>query len=74
MANGYSQYTSPEQQYALPTGSTVTLVKDAVLSIAQNSPTKDVQGAQNTTVLAAVAGAGIAFIAVAFVAFKKLKH
>jgi hypothetical protein len=70
---GYSQYTSPEQQYALPAGTTVALVKDAVLSIAQNSPTKDVQGAQNTAFLIAVAVAGVAFIAVAVVAFRKLK-
>lgn len=74
MANGYSQYTSPEQRYALPAGTTVSAVKDAVLNIAQNSPTKDVQGAQNTTVLVVIAVAGIAFIAIAVVAFRKLKH
>jgi hypothetical protein len=74
MASGFSQYTSPEQRYALPSDSMVTLVKDAVLNIAQNSPTKDAQGGQNTTVLLAVAAAGIAFIAIAVVAFKKLKR
>lgn len=74
MANGFSQYTSPEQQYALPQGTTVELTKNAVLTIAQNSPTKTEQGATNTTTLIAVAAIGIAIIAIAVVAFKKLKH
>jgi hypothetical protein len=73
LASGYSQYTSPEQQFALPSGTTVTLVRDSVLNIAKNSISKTDEGTRNTTVLIAGAVVGIAVVAAAIVAFKKLK-
>ncbi len=74
LANGFSQYTSPEQLYALPATTTVQTVKDAIATIAQTSVSKDVQNTQNTTFLSIVVVVGVVVIASAVLAFKKLKR
>jgi hypothetical protein len=74
LANGFSQYTSPEQQYALPSDTAVQTVKDAIAIIAQTSVSREVQNNQNTTFLTVTVAVGVAVIAVAVVAFKKFKR
>ncbi len=69
LESGFSQYTSPEQQYALPSTTEVKLVREAISTwYAQpkttNSPT--------TLILVLIAMAGVAFIAGSIVAYKKL--
>jgi hypothetical protein len=71
VANGYSQYTSPEQRYALPSNAEVMTITYAIQTIyghpeQTNSPTQ--------LALVLVAVAGVAVVAAAIVAFKKLKH
>jgi hypothetical protein len=75
LANGFSQNTLPDKQYALPSGTTVTTVKDYIAKVAKVSGTQQTQNNNtNTTVLVAVgAVAGIVVVVGAVVAFKKLK-
>jgi hypothetical protein len=70
LANGFSMYTLPEQHYDLPSGTNVTTVTQEALTLAKN--TTD----QTPTLpypIIIVAFAGIAIIALSFVAYKKLK-
>jgi hypothetical protein len=71
LANGFSQYTLPEQQYALPAATNVSLVKDAATKFAQATPTT---GAPTTLVLVLIAAVGAVVIVGSVVAYKKLKH
>jgi hypothetical protein len=71
LANGFSQYTSPEQQYALPSTTQVKLITDAINTwYAQPNATDK----PTSLTLVLIAVVGIAVIAGALVAFKKLKH
>jgi hypothetical protein len=71
LTNGFSQYTLPNQQYALPSSTTFATVKDAVMKFSQNSPAQ--VGPASTSILILVAAIGIAVIAFSIVAFRKLK-
>ncbi len=71
LANGFSQNTLQDKQYSLPASTTVSTVRDEILKIAQANTTQQVKGT-STILLAAVAAVGIAVIAGAIVAYKKL--
>jgi len=69
LLNGFSQYTSPEQRYALPSSTEANLVSDAVekwysQAVTTNSPTT------LTFVLASVIGTAIVIGSI--IAYKKL--
>ena len=71
LANGFSQYTSPEQQYALPPTTEVKLVTDAINAwYVQNNAT----AAPTSLTLVLVAAVGITVIAGSLFAYRKLKH
>jgi hypothetical protein len=73
LANGYSQYTLTEQQYALPESAATLTVKEQAAKIAQIDSQKETQGASSTIFLiAALIGAGV--IMGSIVAFKKIKN
>ena len=69
--NGFSQYTLPNQQYALPSSTTAMTVKDAAIKFSQNSTIQN--RSTSSTVLIFVAIVGIAVIVLSIVAFKKLR-
>jgi hypothetical protein len=71
LTNGYSQYTSPEQQYALPSTTQVKTVNDAidawyVQPKATTTPTN--------LILALAVVAGVVVVVMSFVAYKKIKR
>jgi hypothetical protein len=70
LANGYSQNTSPEQQYALPSTAEVKLVTDAINTWYVQ---KNATAAPTSLTFIVVAAVGIAVIAGAVFAFKKFK-
>jgi hypothetical protein len=75
LTNGFSQNTLPDKQYALPSGTTATTVKDYIAKVAQISGSTQAQNTNNNTAgLIAISGViGIAVIIGAIAAFKKLK-
>ncbi len=71
LINGYSSNTLREQQYALPTSTNVTLVKDAALTYAGTfSPSPS----QTPLLLVVAVVAGVAIVVAAMVAFRRLKQ
>jgi len=71
LANGFSQYTLPQQQYAMPSTTEVKLVTEAINTWyakqnATNTPT--------SLTLVLVAVVGVAVIAGSLIAYKKLKR
>jgi hypothetical protein len=69
LAMGFSQYTSPEQQYALPASTDVKLVSEAIRTwYAQPNAT----GSPTSLMLVLIAAIGVIFIAGSIVAYKKL--
>jgi hypothetical protein len=71
LANGFSQYTSPEQQYALPTTTEVKVVADAISAwYVQKSAT----AVPTSLTFVLIAGVGIAVIVGSLFAYKKLKR
>jgi hypothetical protein len=71
LANGFSQYTSTEQQYALPSTTEVKLVKDAISTWYAQA---DATAAPTSLTLALIVVAGIALVAASIIVYKKLKH
>jgi hypothetical protein len=70
IANGFSQFTSPEQQYALPSTTQVKLVNDAISTWYANA---DVTAAPSSLMLILALAVGVALIVGSVFAFKKLK-
>jgi hypothetical protein len=68
LTNGFSVYTLPSQQYALPSSTSMATVKNAALALAVN----DVKPNATLPILLAVIG-GVAIIALSTFAFKKFK-
>jgi len=71
LANGYSQFTSPEQQYALPSTTQVKTVNDAIYAWyvqpkATTTPTN--------LILALAVVAGVVVVVMSVVAYKKIKR
>jgi hypothetical protein len=71
LANGFSQFTSPQQQYLLPSTTAVKLVNDAINTWYFQ---KDATNAPTSLTLVLIAVAGITVIAVSILAYKKLKN
>jgi hypothetical protein len=69
--SGYSQYTSPEQQYALPSTTQVKTVPDAINAWYVQPKTTETP---TNLMLGIVAGVGILVVVVSVVAFKKIKR
>ena len=69
LANGFSQYTSPEQLYALPSNTEVKQVTEAVKTWYSQPKTT---AAPASLILVLVAGIGVTVIAVSILAYKKL--
>jgi hypothetical protein len=67
LANGFSQYTSPEQLYALPSNTEVKQVAEAV-EIWYSQPKTD---APVSPMLVLVAGIGVTVIAISILTYKK---
>ena len=70
LANGFSQYTSPEQQYALPSTTQVKLVNDAISTWYAQA---DTTAAPTSLMLALALVVGVVIIVGSVFAFKKLK-
>ncbi len=69
LANGFSQYTSPEQLYALPSSTNATLIKEAIRTwYAQPNATSS----PTSLMLVLIAAIGVIFIVGSIVAYKKL--
>jgi hypothetical protein len=73
LTNGFSQYTSPEQQYALPSSTEVKTIANAIqtwyaLLVNSNSD----NSSQLTLIVAAIVG--IAVIIGTAIGYKKIKH
>ena len=68
LANGFSQYTSPEQLYALPSNTEVKQVTEAVEIWYSQPSTTD---APTSLMLVLVAGIGVTVIVVSILAYKK---
>lgn len=71
LTNGYSQYTSLEQQYALPLTTQVKTVTEAINAWYVQPKTTETP---TNLMLGIVAGVGILVVAVSVVAYKKIKH
>ena len=69
LANGFSQYTSPEQLYALPSNTEVKQVTEAVETWYSQPKTTN---APASLMLVLVAGIGVTVIVVSILAYKKL--
>jgi hypothetical protein len=69
--SGYSQYTSPEQQYALPSTTQVKTVPDAINAWYVQPKTTETP---TNLMIGIVAGVGILVVVVSVVAFKKIKR
>jgi hypothetical protein len=70
LVNGYSQYTSPEQRFSLPSGTEVKMLTDAINAwYAQPSAT----GTPTVLVLALACAVGVVLIGLSLVAYKRLK-
>ncbi len=70
IANGFSQNTSPEQQYALPSTTQVKLVNDAISTWYAKA---DLTAAPTSLMLVLALVAGVVIIIGSIFAFKKLK-
>jgi hypothetical protein len=70
LRNGFSQYTSPEQLYALPSTTQIKLVSDAISAWYAKA---DATGPPTTLMLALIFVVGVATIGGSIVAYKKLK-
>jgi hypothetical protein len=70
LANGFSQNTSPEQQYSLPSTTQVKLVNDAISTWYAKA---DVTTAPSSLMLALALVVGVVIIGGSIFAFKKLK-
>jgi hypothetical protein len=70
LANGFSQNTSPEQQYALPSTTQVKLVNDAISAWYAQA---DTTAAPTSLILALAVVVGVVIILSSIFAFKKLK-
>jgi hypothetical protein len=70
LANGFSQYTSLEQRYALPSTTQIKLVNDAIYNWYAKA---DVTGAPSSLMLSLALVVGVIIIGVSIFAFKKLK-
>jgi hypothetical protein len=71
LASGYSQYTSPEQQYALPSTTQVKTVSDAINAWYVQPKTTETP---TNLMLGIVAGVGILVVVVSVVVCKKTKR
>jgi hypothetical protein len=71
LTNGFSQYTSPEQHYALPSTTQVKLVNDAISTWYAKA---DATAAPTSLILALTLATGIVIIAGSIIAYKKLKR
>jgi hypothetical protein len=70
LSNGFSQNTSPEQQYALPSTTQVKLVNDAISTWYAKA---DATAAPTSLTLVLALAVGIVIIISSVVAYKKLK-
>jgi hypothetical protein len=70
LANGFSQFTSPEQLYALPSTTQVKLVNDAISTWYAQA---DKTAAPTSLMLILALVVGVIIIASSIIAFKKLK-
>jgi hypothetical protein len=71
LADGFSQYTSPEQQYALPSGTQVKLVNEAISTWYAQA---DTTAAPTSLIFIGFLIVGAAVIGGSIIAYKKLKH
>ena len=71
LANGFSQYTSPEQQYELPSTTQVKLVNDAISTWYAQA---DATAAPTSLTFVLILIVGIAVIAGSIIAYKKLQR
>ncbi len=71
LANGFSQYTSPEQQYALPSSTQVKLVNEAINTWYAQA---DTTAAPTSLIFVLFLVVGVAVIGGLIIAYKKLKH
>jgi hypothetical protein len=69
--SGFSQYTSPEQHYALPSTTQVKLVNDAINTWYAQA---DTTAAPTSLVLVLFLAVGVAIIGGSIVAYKRLKR
>ena len=70
LVNGYSQYTSPEQRFSLPSGTDVKLVTDAINTWYMQP---EATGTPTILIIALVSIVGVLIIGLSFIAYKKLK-
>jgi hypothetical protein len=71
LANGFSQFTSPEQRYALPSATQVKLVNEAISTWYAQA---DTTAAPTSLMLALFLVVGVAIIGGSIVAYKRLKR
>jgi hypothetical protein len=71
LANGFSPYTSPEQQYALPSTTQIKLVNDAISTWYAQA---DTTAAPTSLIFVLFLVVGVAVIGGSIIAYKKLKH
>jgi hypothetical protein len=71
LTNGFSKYTLPEQHYDLPTTIKVAQVEEAAVAFASTSSAST---SQTPFILIVATVAGVAILAVASVAFWKMKR
>lgn len=69
LAYGYSSYTSPEQQYALPTATEIKTVSEAI----QTWYAQPLDNTPSASVFITIITVGIIIIVISIFAFKKLK-
>lgn len=70
LAYGYSSYTSPEQQYVLPTRTEVKTVADAI----ESWYAQPIDNTSETVLILSIVGIGISITAISIYAFKKIKQ
>jgi hypothetical protein len=71
LENGFSQFTSPEQQYSLPSTTQVKLVVEAISAWYAQA---DATGAPTSLTFVLISVLGVAVIAGSILAYKKLKR
>jgi hypothetical protein len=70
LTNGFSQYTSPEQQYSLPSTTQMKLVNDAISTWYAKA---DATSAPTSLMLSLALVVGVIIIGISIFAFKKMK-
>ena len=70
LAYGYSSYTSPEQQYVLPTRTEVKTVADAI----ESWYAQPIDNTSETVLILSIVGIGISITVLSIYAFKKIKQ